>query len=194
VNVSVRQLEDPGFPGVVAEALAESGVPAACVCLELTETALMQAGGTPVEVLDAVRELGVYVAIDDFGTGHSSLARLRDLPVEVLKVDRSFVAGLGTVPEDTAVVASVLSLAHAMGLHVVAEGVETPLQARQLLDLGCSVAQGYLYSRPVPADAVPAAAAACAPRAVSSRRGRRRGGPCLIDEMAHQLGIAREAA
>ena len=104
--------------------------------------------------LDRLRECkaaGVYVGIDDFGTGHSILARLRDLPVEVLKVDRSFVDGLGTEPEDSAVVAAILSLAHALGLHVVAEGVETPLQANQLIALGCSVAQGFLWSPAVPA-------------------------------------------
>ena len=93
----------------------------------------MGAGAASLDCLRALKELGVYVGIDDFGTGHSSLARLRSLPVEVLKVDRSFVDGLGTEPEDSAVVAAILSLAHALGLHVIAEGVETPLQAHQLV-------------------------------------------------------------
>ena len=191
VNVSVRQLEDPGFPAMVACALADSGVEPSSVCLELTESALMKAGGGALDALEAVRRLGIYVAIDDFGTGHSSLARLRQLPVEVLKVDRSFVDGLGTEPEDSAVVASVLSLAHAMGLHVVAEGVETPLQADQLMALGCTVAQGFLFSRAVPADRVPALA-----RSVRGRPRPRahRGAQSLIDEMIQHIGIPLEAA
>ena len=93
----------------------------------------MGAAAASLDCLRALKDLGVYVGIDDFGTGHSSLARLRSLPVEVLKVDRSFIDGLGTEPEDSAVVAAILSLAHALGLHVIAEGVETPLQAHQLL-------------------------------------------------------------
>jgi len=104
----------------------------------------MGAGTASLDCLKMLKELGVYVGIDDFGTGHSSLARLKSLPVEVLKVDRSFVDGLGTEPEDSAIVAAVLSLAHALGLHVIAEGVETPLQAHQLAELGCGVAQGWL--------------------------------------------------
>ena len=134
---------------------------------------------------------GVYVGIDDFGTGHSTLARLRELPVEVLKVDRSFVDGLGTEHEDSAVVAAILSLAHALGLHVVAEGVETALQANQLIALGCSVAQGFLWSPAVPAGELRGltdVATASHPRA----RGHR-GERSLVDEMMHQLGIAKEA-
>ena len=156
VNVSTRQLDDPDFPLVVATALADAGLAPESVCLELTESALMGAAAAALECLRAMKDLGVYVAIDDFGTGHSSLARLRSLPVEVLKVDRSFVDGLGTEPEDSAVVAAILSLAHALGLHVIAEGVETPLQAHQLLALGCSVAQGFLWSPAVPAAEIPA--------------------------------------
>ena len=115
----------------------------------------MGAPSLVLEQLRAIKERGVYVGIDDFGTGHSSLARLRELPVEVLKVDRSFIDGLGTEREDSAVVAAVLSLAHALGLHVIAEGVETPLQAHQLIALGCPVAQGWLWSPAVPADQIP---------------------------------------
>jgi diguanylate cyclase len=194
VNVSVRQLEDPGFPAIVEAALAESGVEPSAVCLELTESALMGAGGVALDVLEAVRALGLYLAIDDFGKGHSSLARLRDLPVEVLKVDRAFVRGLGTDPADSAVVASVLSLAHAMGLHVVAEGVETDLQADQLSALGCPVAQGFLFSRPIPAADVPAAVRGPRRSARRAERPLQRGSASLIDEMIHHIGITREAA
>ena len=102
------------------------------------------------------RSLGVYVGIDDFGTGHSSLARLRGLPVEVLKVDRSFVDGLGTEPRGLRRRRRDPLLAHALGLHVIAEGVETPLQADQLIALGCPVAQGFLWSPAVPAEQIPA--------------------------------------
>jgi diguanylate cyclase (GGDEF)-like protein len=188
VNVSTRQLEDPDFPQTVADILREARLAPASVCLELTETGLMDAGETTLGALRALKELGVYVAIDDFGTGHSSLARLRRLPVEVLKVDRSFIDGLGTEPEDSAVVAAILSLAHAMGLHVIAEGVETPLQANQLIALGCTVAQGFLWSPAVPVAELPALATlgtSAHPRA-AGRRGQRG----LIDEMMQQIGIA----
>jgi diguanylate cyclase len=191
VNVSPRQLEDPDFPAKVAVALAQQDVAPEAICLELTESALMDA---PASVLDCLREikgLGVYVGIDDFGTGHSSLARLKTLPVEVLKVDRSFVDGLGTEPEDSAVVAAILSLAHALGLHVIAEGVEAPLQANQLSALGCSVAQGFLWSPAVPADRVAEVAAEGIARRHQRPAGHR-AERSLVDEMMHQVGITKE--
>jgi diguanylate cyclase (GGDEF)-like protein len=192
VNVSVHQLADPGFADTVAGALADSGVDAAHICLELTESTLMDAGEAPLQALSALKRVGVYVAIDDFGTGYSSLAALKRLPVEVVKVDRSFVDGLGTDPEDSAIVASIMSLAHAMGLHVVAEGVETTLQASQLLALGCTVAQGFLWSPAVPAEAISAL-----PDTMPGACGtpiRLRGERYFIDEMLHQIGIAKEAS
>jgi diguanylate cyclase (GGDEF)-like protein len=190
VNVSTRQLEDPDFPQTVARAFADAGLAPTAICLELTESAFMGVGEASLDVLHALKDLGVYIAIDDFGTGHSSLARLRRLPVEVLKVDRSFVDGLGTEPEDSAVVAAILSLAHALGLHVIAEGVETPLQAHQLTALGCPVAQGFLWSAAVPAARVPELAArgtAAHPRLADYR-----GEPSLVDEMMHQIGVPKE--
>jgi diguanylate cyclase (GGDEF)-like protein len=190
VNVSTRQLDDPDFPIVVATALADAGLAPESICLELTESALMGAASASLHCLNALKELGVYVGIDDFGTGHSSLARLRSLPVEVLKVDRSFIDGLGTEREDSAVVAAILSLAHALGLHVIAEGVETPLQAHQLSALGCSVAQGFLWSPAVPAAQIPGQArlGTGAHPSVAGHRGAR----SLIDEMMHQIGIIPE--
>ena len=151
----------------------------------------MGAAAAALGCLHALKELGVYVGIDDFGTGHSSLARLKSLPVEVLKVDRSFVDGLGTEPEDSAIVAAVLSLAHALGLHVIAEGVETPLQAHQLTALGCSIAQGFLWSPAVPAERIPELAA----RGTIARpaRAKHRGEHSLVDEMLHQIGFAKRA-
>jgi diguanylate cyclase (GGDEF)-like protein len=194
VNISAYQLSDPGFADSVARHLGSAGLEPSSICLELTESALMGAGEEPRRALASLKGLGVYVAIDDFGTGYSSLATLKRLPVEVVKVDRSFVDGLGTDPEDSAIVAAVLSLAHAMGLHVVAEGVETPLQASELVALGCTVAQGFLWSPAVPAEQIAPLAAALAGAgghraAPAPWRGERR----FIDEMLHQIGIAKEA-
>lgn len=152
----------------------------------------MAAGDVPLDALRRLKQLGVYVAIDDFGTGYSSLAALKGLPVEVLKIDRSFIDGLGTDPDDSAIVATIMSLAHAMGLHVVAEGVETPLQASELVALGCPVAQGFLYSPAVPAAEVGGFTQAPAGRWASSRA-RRRGERTFIEEMLVQFGLSRDA-
>jgi diguanylate cyclase (GGDEF)-like protein len=194
VNVSAYQLGDPGFADTVAGHLDAAGLEPSSVCLELTEGALMGAGEQPRQTLASLKRLGVYVAIDDFGTGYSSLAALKRLPVEVVKVDRGFVDGLGTDPDDSAIVASVLSLAHAMGLHVIAEGVETPLQAAELVSLGCNVAQGFLWSPAVPAADI-AGLAGVLGRAGWHRATRApfRGERSFIDEMLHQIGIAKEA-
>ncbi len=152
VNLSARQLEEPDFPGVVAACLEASAFPAAALTLEITETVVMQDVAQNVEHLQALRELGVNLSIDDFGTGYSSLVYLKRLPVTTLKIDREFVDGLGRDPDDSAIVAAVIALARALGLHVVAEGVETPRQLLELCRLGCDAAQGYLFSRPVPAE------------------------------------------
>ncbi len=192
VNVSVQQLADPGFPEHVTRALEESGVPPSSICVELTESALMGAGEGPLAALRALKELGLYVAVDDFGTGYSSLAALKRLPVEVLKVDRSFVDGLGTDPDDSAIVTTIMSLAHAMGLHVVAEGVETPLQASELVTLGCRVAQGFLYSPAVAPDEIPRLVARPARRWATSRRPLRAKGS-FIEEMLDQIGVPERA-
>jgi diguanylate cyclase len=149
VNVSLRQLDDPDFIAEIRDVLQETGISPAALCLELTETALRDRETDTVDVLERIRAMGVYVAIDDFGTEYSSLARLRGLPVEVLKIDRSFIDGLPAESGDTAIVTSILSLALAMGKHVIAEGVERPEQAAALRSMGCTVAQGYLFSKPV---------------------------------------------
>ena len=149
VNVSPREVEAPGFADELAQTLADTGVDPTSLCLEITEKAVTGATTDTVRVLDQVRKLGVYLAIDDFGTQHSSLTRLRDLPAEVLKIDRDFIDGLGAEPGDTAIVSSILSLAFAMGKHPIAEGVERREQAAALLRMGCAVAQGYLFSPPV---------------------------------------------
>ncbi len=156
VNISPRQLDDPGFVPELQRLLAHSGLAPHALCLELTESALMRRATDIVAILEQVRRLGVYVAMDDFGTEHSSLSRLRDLPIEVLKIDRSFIDGLPAEAGDLAIVSSILSLAYAMGKHVIAEGVETDEQALALCDLGCPVAQGFLFARPLAASEIPA--------------------------------------
>lgn len=151
VNVSPRQLGDPGFISEVQTILKETGISHSSLCLELTESALTNPEAEVVATLNQLRQMGVYVAIDDFGTEYSSLARLRDLPIEVLKIDRSFIDGLPTETGDTAIVSSILSLAFATGKHVIAEGIERVEQALALRSMGCHVAQGYLFSVPVDA-------------------------------------------
>jgi diguanylate cyclase (GGDEF)-like protein len=152
VNVSARQLVDTTFVDVVASALTECGVAADSLWLELTETALMADVRSATTSLRELRNLGLHLAVDDFGTGYSSLTYLKRFPVEAIKVDRAFVAGLGIDSDDSAIVEAVVRLAGSLGLRVVAEGVETPLQLARLRDLGCGFAQGYLFGRPRPAD------------------------------------------
>jgi len=149
VNVSARQLADAAFPGVVDDALAGCGLDPALVALEFTESALIAANPVTERVLDDLTELGVRIGLDDFGTGFSSLAYLKRFPIDFLKVDRSFVAGLGSNDGDTAIVTGTIALAHSLGLRVVAEGVETEEQLERLRLLRCDLAQGYHFSEPV---------------------------------------------
>lgn len=151
VNVSPQQLTAQ-FLGQVTGALADSGLPSTSLVLEVIERAVTTPAGE--WVLGRIRELGVRISVDDFGTGYSSLAMLHDLPVDELKVDRSFVQRLDTAPT-TAIVKSIVDMAHAMGMRTVAEGVETPEQARAVWAAGCDMAQGYLWSRPVDPATVP---------------------------------------
>ncbi len=148
VNVSTKQLVDERFRDVVSEALAESGVDADSLWLEITETSLMHDSKVAARALRELRGLGLHLAVDDFGTGYSSLTYLKRFPVEAIKIDRSFVVGLGLETADTSIVEAVVRLGHSLGLAVVAEGVETPLQLSQLRDLGCDRGQGYLFGRP----------------------------------------------
>lgn len=153
VNVAARQVADLAFVDTVRAAIASSGIDPAALCLEITESVVMEHLEQAAAVLRSLRDLGVTVAIDDFGTGHSSLGYLRSFTVDVLKIDRTFVAHLGERFEDRALVDAIVGLARIFGFHVVAEGVETAEQARQLLDAGCDDAQGYHWSPPVPAEA-----------------------------------------
>ena len=146
VNVAADRFANTDLVGAVADALAETGLAPDCLTLELTETALVADAEATIGRLSALSALGVQVAIDDFGTGYSSLAYLHRLPASVLKIDRSFVAGLGTNAESTALVRVILGLAETFGLRTVAEGVETESQRALLRALGCVTAQGYLFA------------------------------------------------
>jgi diguanylate cyclase (GGDEF)-like protein/PAS domain S-box-containing protein len=148
VNVSPRQLVASSFPDTVATIIAESGVSPSSIALEITEAALIDSIEAIRPSLEQLREVGCSVGIDDFGTGYSSLAYLRRLPVDFLKVDKTFVRGLGTNREDDAIVKTVIDLAGALGLQSIAEGVETAEQEAILRGLGCVLAQGYRFGRP----------------------------------------------
>jgi len=151
VNIPPRTLVEDDFVTVVGAALRSSGVPASLLCLELTETSFMEDPERTLMVIDQLRELGVEMSIDDFGTGYSSLSYLRDLPVGEIKIDKSFVKHLLLRREDAILIEATVGLAHKLGMTVVAEGVEDEKSAAALTRLGVDVAQGYLYSRPLPA-------------------------------------------
>jgi diguanylate cyclase (GGDEF)-like protein/PAS domain S-box-containing protein len=152
VNLSARQLAHPDLAKEIRRTLATTGVHPAELCLEITETVLMQDTPQASAVVNELRDLGIRLAIDDFGTGYSSLSYLRRLPVSAVKIDRSFTVGLGDDDEGATIVASVVSLAHALGMEIIAEGVETTEHVDALLALGCDHAQGYFFSRPVPGE------------------------------------------
>jgi diguanylate cyclase len=149
VNVSPVQLVTEGIIDTVAATLDEFGLDASAVCLEITESVVVQDIDATRKILTGLKNIGVQIAVDDFGTGYSALTYLKSLPVDILKIDRGFVRDLGTNTGDLAIVQSILVLAHAFGLDVVAEGVETVGAARTLLELGCYRAQGFLLSRPL---------------------------------------------
>jgi EAL domain-containing protein (putative c-di-GMP-specific phosphodiesterase class I) len=149
VNISPQQLSDPGFTSVVASVLLDTGFPPDGLWLEITEGALMRDPVAAIAILRSLRELGVHLSIDDFGTGYSSLSYLQRLPVEALKIDRSFIEHLDEASDDRAIVEAVVALGHALGLGIIAEGIERPGQAIELANLGSYVAQGFLYAKPV---------------------------------------------
>ena len=151
VNLSARQFRRKDLVAFVAEVLADTGLPAHLLELEITESTLMHNVDEVIQRLDALVRLGVRLAIDDFGTGYSSLAYLKRFPVQKLKIDQSFVRGLGSDGNDAAIVRTVIALADVLGLDLLAEGVETKAQLASLQQLGCHCFQGYLFSRPLPA-------------------------------------------
>jgi diguanylate cyclase (GGDEF)-like protein len=151
VNLSARQIDDPFIVSTVEDILSRTGLAPEHLTLEITESALMKDASSAMGVLQALKELGVMLAIDDFGTGYSSLSYLQRFPLDILKVDRSFVEELGVSSESEEIVFAVINLAHALGLRVVAEGVETAEQLDVLESFQCDLAQGYLFARPLPA-------------------------------------------
>lgn len=151
VNVSYKQLRDPGFIDDVRRVLRESGLEPHSLRLEMTESILMADGEEPAATLRQLKDIGIGLEIDDFGTGYSSLSCLKSLPFDTVKIDRSFVRELGGSRDATEIVRAILDLAGSMTMDVIAEGVETEAQLRELSSLGCSLAQGYLFSRPVKA-------------------------------------------
>ena len=156
VNVSARQVRHPVVADLVLGAAHDHGIDPADLHLEITERVLLEANDDVLAQLRALAELGCELAIDDFGTGYSSLAYLTRFPITALKIDRTFVTGLGVAAESTAVVEAVLGLAEAMGLSTIAEGVETPAQLDLLREMGCQRAQGYHLGRPMTAEALTA--------------------------------------
>ena len=156
VNVSGRQLADPDFAEQITTILAATGADASRLCLELTESVLMVDAPRAAATLGALKDLGLQLSIDDFGTGYSSLAYLKRFPVDELKIDRMFVAGVTNDESTRNLVGAIAAMGRALGLHVVAEGVEQSDEATQLHALGCETAQGYLFAGPLAPDAMTA--------------------------------------
>jgi EAL domain-containing protein (putative c-di-GMP-specific phosphodiesterase class I) len=154
VNVSSRLFSRGDLDRQVAEVLRETGLDPAYLELEVTESAVMEDPEQAIEQLHRLRELGISLAIDDFGTGYSSLLRLKRMPVQKLKIDQGFVAGLPSDEDDIAIVRVIIALAQSMGMNVLAEGIEHADQAGFLLANGCELGQGYWFARPMPAEQI----------------------------------------
>lgn len=152
VNLAASQVTEPALPAAVSETIAGAGIEPEDVCLEITESSLMHDVGAALEVLRGLKQLGVRLALDDFGTGYSSLGHLRRFPIDELKVDRSLVTGLGRDERMTAIVAAIVTMGRALGMPVIAEGVETADDAERLRVLGCALGQGYHFARPLPSE------------------------------------------
>jgi EAL domain-containing protein (putative c-di-GMP-specific phosphodiesterase class I) len=150
VNLSARQFQSATLAEDIEKIVQQAGLDPNTLKLEITESVVMKDAETAIATLRALKAIGFRLAIDDFGTGYSSLAYLKRFPVDTLKIDRSFVDGLGSDTQDTAIVRSVVALAKSLDLSITAEGIETPTQLAHLTDLGCDRGQGYLFSKPVP--------------------------------------------
>jgi diguanylate cyclase (GGDEF)-like protein len=160
VNVSARQLMAPGFCGTVADVLARTRMDPTALVLEMTEYILVEDSERAMTVLSDLKTLGIRIALDDFGTGYSSLSYLESLPIDILKVDQSFIAKIGAAPTGREIVAAVTNLAHVLGLTVTAEGVETQRQRDAVATIGCEFAQGFFFSKPLSATEIGAQLAA----------------------------------
>ena len=171
VNLSARQLQQSDLVERVAAALHETRLEASSVKLEITESAIIEDSETVMARLHALKDLGILLAVDDFGSGYSSLNHLKRLPIDSVKIDRSFVEGIGRNPVDTGIVRAVVDVARTLNLTVTAEGIETPEQLAQVRALGCDRGQGYYLARPASAELMSALleANAAAPRPIPAR-------------------------
>ncbi len=152
VNLSARQFADGQLGERIASILADTGIAPACLELELTESILMSDVSQAMQILQGLKRLGLAIAVDDFGTGYSSLNYLKQFPIDVLKIDRSFVDGLPHGEQDAQIARAIIAMAHSLNLMVIAEGVESHEQLEFLREHGCDEVQGFLFGRPVPAD------------------------------------------
>ncbi len=153
MNLSVKQLRYPGLVAEVAEVLRETGLDPTTLVLEITESVAMKDVASTLDVMRELKSLGLKLAIDDFGTGYTSLSYLKRFPVDFLKIDRFFTQELEEGTQGRVTLMAIIHIAHAMGLNVVAEGVEDIRQLARLRELGCDLAQGYYFSRPLEAEA-----------------------------------------
>jgi EAL domain-containing protein (putative c-di-GMP-specific phosphodiesterase class I) len=150
VNLSMRDLADPGLPDSIARLLEAWKLPASALCLEITENVIMADPERTMQILVELRRMGAQLAIDDFGTGYSSLAYLQRLPLDHVKIDKSFIASLSVDKSSATIVRSTVELGHNLGLEVIAEGVEDQKTRDLLVDLGCDTMQGFYVARPMP--------------------------------------------
>lgn len=171
VNLSARDLQDEYLPYHLMQILNEHALPAERLTLEVTENSVMEDLRHAVSILECIRDIGIRIAMDDFGTGHSSLAQLRNIPMNELKIDKSFVLNLTRDEHNDSIVRTTVQLAHSMKLAVVAEGVEDESTLRHLAEIGCEQAQGYFIGKPMPEERFVAWLAAFRPVAYSERRG-----------------------
>jgi EAL domain-containing protein (putative c-di-GMP-specific phosphodiesterase class I) len=155
VNLSGRQFQGPRLADEVGDVVQDVQLNPGSLVLEITETVLMENIQAAVITLQQLKDLGVKLAVDDFGTGYSSLSYLKSFPIDFLKIDRSFVEKLGEDPATKTIVAATIDLAHALGMRVVTEGVETVAQLKQLMAIRCDIAQGNYFSKPLPGEIIP---------------------------------------
>jgi EAL domain-containing protein (putative c-di-GMP-specific phosphodiesterase class I) len=174
VNVSAREIQQPDFVAAVAATLADAGLPAGRLCLEITETAVLKATPATIATLEALRRMGVTVVIDDFGTGYFSLSHLRQFPVDVLKIASEFVQVPDSDSRSAALAGAIVAMSESLGIRTVAEGIEDAEQAERMRALGCTFGQGYFFARPLPADQVADQAADAAPATAPTPIGRPR--------------------
>ncbi len=154
VNLSGRQHRDPGLVDLVERVLTETRTEPAALCLEITESVAVDDAETATATLRRLKDLGVRLSIDEFGTGNSSLGSLKRFPLDMLKIDRSFVIGIDSDAEDVAIVTAIINLAHSLGLETIADGVERKEQLDTLRELGCETGQGFYFARPRPSEAI----------------------------------------